>query len=102
MSGQAGGLFEGNVVVQARDTDGSVLAEGTTTIDSPDAGTGGDGPWSLELTIVTQPGTTGDIRSFSISPADRSETASDSVSVTYGEVETIEPTIQINCTGDSR
>jgi hypothetical protein len=37
VSGTAGGLFEGNLVVQALDQDGNVLVQQPTTIDSPEA-----------------------------------------------------------------
>ena len=56
VSGTGGALFEGNVVVQARDAAGKVLAEQPTIIQSPDAGTGGEGPWEVQLSIQAQPG----------------------------------------------
>jgi len=94
ISGTGGALFEGNVVVQARDASGNVLAEQPTTIQSPDAGTGGEGPWEVQLSIQTQPGTTGQIVAFSSSPADGSMMASAQVEVTFGEP--VQAFIQIN------
>jgi uncharacterized lipoprotein YbaY len=85
VSGLGGGLFEGNVVVQALDVAGDVLTQQPTTIDAPDAGTGGEGPWSVELAIESMPGTQGRIVAFSTSPADGTTIASDSVDVTFGE-----------------
>ena len=49
VAGRGGGLPEGNVVVQALDPDGNVLAEQAAIIDAPDAGTGGEG-----LSFLTQ------------------------------------------------
>ncbi len=94
VSGTGGGLFEGNVVVQARDSAGNVLAEQPTVIQSPDAGTGGEGPWSVQLSIPAEPGTTGQIVAFSPSPVDGTLMASAQVNVTYGQVE--EPEVRVN------
>jgi uncharacterized lipoprotein YbaY len=95
VKGVGGGLFEGNVVVQALDQDGNILAQQPTTIESPDAGTGGEGPWSVQLTINTTPGTSGKITAFSPSAEGGDPMATDSVDVTYGEEEMIEPYITI-------
>lgn len=94
VSGMGGGLFEGNVVVQARDAAGNVLVEQPTTIQSPDAGTGGEGPWEALLSISVQPGTPGQIVAFSASPADGSIVATSQVEVTFGTP--IEAYIQLN------
>jgi len=85
VSGMAGGLFEGNVVVQALDGDGNVLDEQATTIQSPDAGIGGQGPWETQLSVSVEPGANGRIYAFSTSPQDGSTVASASVDVIYGE-----------------
>jgi putative lipoprotein len=85
VEGWGGGLFEGNVVVRASDEDGNVLDEVAAIVDSPDAGIGGQGPWSVELTISTTSGTPGVIDAFSPSPVDGSLMASDRINVTYGE-----------------
>lgn len=100
VSGQGGGLFEGNVVVQALDQDGTVLAGGATTVNAPDAGTGGSGPWSLELMIETSPGSVGLIAAFSNSPQDGSVIASDHIPVTFGEEQFSEPIIAISVPED--
>jgi hypothetical protein len=42
ISGMGGGLFEGKVVVQALDAGGNVLAQEATTVNVPDAGSGGE------------------------------------------------------------
>ena len=78
------GLPDGNVVVQALDPGGNVLATEPTTIIASDAGTGGSGPWSVQLTVAVPPGTTGSIRAYSPSPADGSTLADVSVGVIYG------------------
>jgi len=87
VSGQGGGLPEGNVVVQALDQNGNVLAEQPTIVDAPDAGTGGQGPWAVELNIDVEPGTPGQIYAFSPSPADGSMMAEAAVNVTFGRTE---------------
>ena len=97
VSGMAAGLFEGNVVVEALDTDGNVLAQTATTIDSPEAGIGGEGPWSVELSVQGQGEVPGQIYAYSSSPADGSLVASSTVNVTYfGEPVTVEAYIEIN------
>lgn len=83
--GNAGGLFEGNVIIQALDAAGEVLAQQPTTIDAPDAGIGGAGTWSVDLKIVAEHGILGQIVAFSTSPEDGSTVAADSVDVGYGE-----------------
>ena len=85
IQGQAGGLFEGNLVVQAFDAAGNVLAQKPTTINAPDAGTGGSGPWSVDLNIDAPTGSQGQIVAFSSSPVDGSWVAEDSIAVGYGE-----------------
>jgi uncharacterized lipoprotein YbaY len=85
VSGMGGGLFEGNVVVEALDAEGNVLAQEATILDSPDAGIGGEGSWTVQLTIEVALGTQGQIRAFSPSPVDGSDMAADQVGVTYGE-----------------
>jgi len=84
ISGMGGGLFEGKVVVQALDAGGNVLAQEATTINTSDAGSGGEGPWSLQMVIPVKPGTAGQIYAFSASPVDGNETASTYVAVTFG------------------
>jgi uncharacterized lipoprotein YbaY len=85
IKGEGGGLFEGNVIVQALSASGEVLAQQSTIIDAPDAGIGGSGPWSVELQFNAPPGTQGQIFAFSTSPVDGSIVAEDSVNVGYGE-----------------
>jgi uncharacterized lipoprotein YbaY len=85
VSGMGGGLFEGNVVVEALDADGNVLAQEATIVESLEAGIGGEGPWTVQLTIEVAPGTMGQLHAFSPSPVEDSEMASDRVEVTYGE-----------------
>lgn len=102
VSGQGGGLPEGNVVVQALDRDGTVLAEQATIVDAPDAGTGGQGPWAVELNIDTEPGMAGRIRAFSPSPADNSILAEAQISVLFGApAEEVPPTAVINGPGQA-
>ncbi len=65
MKGTGSGLFEGNVVVRALDGQGMVLAEKATIVQSPDAGTGGAGPWAVTLTVSVTPGTAGKLTASS-------------------------------------
>jgi len=85
VSGTGGGLPEGNVIVQAIDANNSVLAETATTLQGPDAGTGGEGTWSVELIVQPPAGTIGQIIAFSPSPDSDEPVAGSAVKVTYGE-----------------
>ncbi len=85
VKGEAGGLFEGNVVVQALDAAGNVLTQQPTIIETPDAGTGGSGSWSVNLNIHAPAGSQGQIVAFSTSPVDGSWVAEDKIEVGYGE-----------------
>lgn len=51
VSGRAGGLFEGNVVIQAQATDGRILAQQTTILQGSNVGSGGQGTYSVQLTV---------------------------------------------------
>jgi len=86
VKGEAGALFEGNLVIQVLDAAGGVLAQKPTTVQSPDAGTGGAGPWSVELVVPASsvaPGTAGQIYAYAASPKDGSVVAADSVSISF-------------------
>lgn len=83
VTGRAAGLFEGNVVVQAIDDNGSIIAQQPTIINAPDAGTGGEGPW--EVTLNVDEIRRGRIVAFSTSPQDGSVTASAGVDVIFGD-----------------
>jgi len=85
VKGEGGGLFEGNVVVQALSASGELLAQRATIILAEDAGTGGSGPWAVDLQINIPSGTQGQITAFSSSPMDGSTVAADSVNVGFGE-----------------
>ena len=62
VKGKGVGLPEGNVVVEALDWQGNVLDRRPTTLQGQNVGTGGEGTWSVELTIDIEPGTAGTIR----------------------------------------
>jgi hypothetical protein len=84
VKGEGGGLFEGNVVVTAYDNNNVKLAEQATTIQSPNAGTGGSGPWAVTLTVNVAAGSAGRI----VASSPQSPNASPaSVNVTYGLVQ---------------
>ena len=83
VSGRGGALFEGNVVVEARAADGTVLAQTATTIEAPDAGTGGSGPWTARLELSLDQEKAGQLVAFSTSPRDGSVVAEDSIEVTF-------------------
>lgn len=94
--GTGGALFEGNVVVRALDNQGNVLDENATTINSPDAGTGGAGPWQTSLTVNVAEGTRGTIIAFSTSPQDGSIVAFASINVTFGDPTATDNFVMIN------
>jgi putative lipoprotein len=85
VSGTGAGLPEGNVVVQALDRDGNVLDQQPTILQGDNVGTGGQGTWSVELNIKTEPGMAGKIYAFSPSPLDGSIIAQDGVEVSLGQ-----------------
>jgi len=99
VGGSGAGLPEGNVVVEALDAQGNVLARVPTTLQGPDVGTGGEGTWSTELTIDVESGTAGRIRAFSPSPLDDSIIAEDSVEVSLGQTPSVESYIKIDTPG---
>jgi heat shock protein HslJ len=82
--GDAAGLFEGGLVVQALDQKGAVIAQAPTSINAPQAGMGMAGQWSVSLTLqgVTS-GSPGQIYAFSTSAVDGSLIAQDLVNITY-------------------
>ena len=83
VSGQAGGLFEGGLVVQAQDAAGNILAQETTTIKSPETNPGDSGPWSVNLSINAPNGSQGQIVAFFPSPIDGSKLAEARVMVGF-------------------
>ncbi len=85
ISGRGGRLFEGNLVVRALDDAGNVLTEDSTTINSPDAGTGGEGDWQITLQVNTAEGTRGTIVAFSTSAQNGGIVAYASIHVIYGD-----------------
>jgi heat shock protein HslJ len=95
VSGAGAGLPEGNVVVQAIDRDGKVLAEQATILQGQDVGTGGEGTWQMQLTIQTEPGMAGRIRAFSPSPLDGSIIAEDNVEVSLGSTPAVKAYLKI-------
>ena len=85
ISGQAGGLLESELVVQAQDAAGNILAQEITTINSPESNPGGSGSWSVNLSINAPNGSQGQIVAFFPSPIDGSKLAEARVMVGYGE-----------------
>ena len=84
VTGDAAGLFEGGLVVQALDQNGAVLAQAPTTINAPAGGLGMAGQWSVSLTVQgAVSGSPGQIYAFSKSPVDGSVIAQDRVNVKY-------------------
>ncbi|MEO8397237.1 MAG: Gmad2 immunoglobulin-like domain-containing protein, partial [Chloroflexota bacterium] len=96
IAGRGGALFEGNVVVRALDNLGNVLAETSTIINSPNAGTGGEGNWQANLQINVAKGTRGSIVALSTSAQDGSIVAFASVYVTYGDPSDTDNFVKIN------
>lgn len=65
VSGTGGNLFEANVVVRAIDQNNVILAEKATSLQGPDVGTGGQGTWTVQLTVNAPQGTSGKIQASS-------------------------------------
>jgi hypothetical protein len=97
--GSGAALPEGNVVVEALDAQGKVLAQVPTTMQGPDVGTGGEGTWSTELTLKVEPGTAGKIRAYATSPKDGSVIAEDSIEVSLGQTPAVQVYIKIDTPG---
>src|SRR5664279_46910 len=85
ISGRGGRLFEGGLVVRALDSQGNVLAESPTTLNAPNAGTGGEGDWQASLQVNAPAGTRGSIVAFSTSGQNGGVVAFASVYVTFGD-----------------
>ncbi len=84
VTGDAAGLFEGGLVIQALDQNGAVLAQAPTAINAPQAGLGLAGQWSVTLNVQgIASGVAGQIYAFSTSAVDGSVIAQDRVNVTY-------------------
>jgi hypothetical protein len=83
VSGTGAGLPENNVVVQATSSDGTVLAEATTTVNTSELGGAGD--WSVQLSVSVPAGTTGRIIAFSPDPNTGGYVATDQINVVYGQ-----------------
>jgi heat shock protein HslJ len=93
--GSGGGLPEGNVVVEALDWQGNLLARVPTILQGSDVGAGGEGTWAAELAIDVEPGTAGKIRAYAESPADGSLIAEAVVDVSLGQIAPVQSYIQI-------
>ncbi len=61
VSGTAQGLLEGNVIVQALDRSGGVLAQAFASAQGANVATGGSGTWTTQLSVNVPPGTPGSI-----------------------------------------
>ena len=83
VSGTGAGLPENNVVVQATSSDGTVLAEATTTVNASELG--GAGGWSVLLSVSVPVGTTGRIIAFSPDPNTGGYIATDQINIVYGQ-----------------
>jgi hypothetical protein len=83
VSGTGVELPENNVVVQATSSDGTVLAEVFTTVNTSELG--GAGPWSAQLSVVVPAGTTGQIIAFSLDPTTGGNIAFAQINVVYGQ-----------------
>jgi LysM repeat protein len=65
VSGSGAGLFEGNVLVRALNASGVVLAQQTTTLNGSNVGAGGEGTFSVQMTVNVAPGTAGTVEASS-------------------------------------
>ena len=96
VQGKGVGLPEGNLVVEVLDWQGNVLVRQPATLQGRDVGTGGEGTWSVDLTIKAEPGTAGRIRAYAESPKDGSIIAEDAVEVSLGRTEAVKSYIKID------
>lgn len=92
ISGNGGGLFEGNVVVQAVDLNGVVVAENFGTVSAAEVG--GQGPWQTTLEISES--FRGSLVAFSPNPADGSRLAETVLDVVFGDPTAREVFVLIN------
>lgn len=83
VSGTGAGLPENNVIVQATSSDGTVLAEAFTTVNTSELGGAGD--WSVQLLVSVEAGTTGRIFAYSIDEETGGTIANDQINVVYGQ-----------------
>jgi len=83
--GQAGGINEDILVVQALDALGNVLAQGSATISQPDEDPAGKGFWSVDLKITTTEGAQGQIVAFSPFLLEEGLQVEDRIEVGFGE-----------------
>lgn len=65
VSGVGAGLFNSTIVVQAFAQNNQFLAQQTTTLQGSQVGTGGQGTWSVTMTVNVAAGTPGFVRAFS-------------------------------------
>lgn len=85
VQGEVEGILGNELVIQALDAGGEILAETSIYIDAPGDDVGGSERWSLDLKIDAIPGSQGKIVAYSLSPLDGSRVAEDSIPVGYGE-----------------
>jgi len=64
VNGRGGGLPEANVVVRVKDGNGNVLAEKATMLQGENVGLGGEGTWSVEMTIAPPATSSGVIEAY--------------------------------------
>jgi heat shock protein HslJ len=96
VEGMGGNLFEGGLLVQVLDASGGVLAQQPTIVQSPEAGTGGEGPWQVTLDVSAPSGTAGEVLAYATSPKDGSRVAEAKVSVILGAPAQAEAFINID------
>ena len=65
VSGRGRGLYEGNVVVRVKDGNGNLLVEQATVLQGDNVGTGGEGTWSVEISIPSPTTENGTIEALS-------------------------------------
>lgn len=98
VSGTGAGLPDGRLVVQILDEEGIARAQELTTLQGPGAATGGQGTWSVELTLESLGPWPGQIVAYA-PPSGGEPVASDAIYVAFGEVVDLEgPTWVLNNT----
>ncbi len=89
VTGNGEGLFENNVVVQAVDWEGNVLASTATTLDASEPG--GSGSWSAQLSVSLEQPMPGLIVAFSPSATGAVPDAYDGVGVIFNVLVAVPP-----------
>lgn len=83
VTGEAGAIFEGNIIVRVLNNRSIVITEEATTMQADEVG--GEGIWSIDLDISANEVQSGTIYAYSTSPMDGTIVAHAAIPVFFGE-----------------